>query len=262
MTFGWISGQNLDLTSWTDQDNPAPSNYTIKLVQSAWPEIIIWNGSKPIFRTGPLDGNKFNGSPQLDNDTELTFDYVPYQNESYINMTGPSKSRLVLNHSTFQMYRFDEAEDEQEWDLQWSVPDPNDPCDKYAKCGQFGMCNLTSPNNCTCLTGFVPTHELDWEESETSMGCKRGAELDCPSDGFLNISKVKLPDTTNTIVYSKMEHKECEKRCLKDCSCYAYSNMDGGRGCAMWMGNLTDIRKLDQGGSTLYYRVAHSELHG
>ncbi|KAJ3705180.1 hypothetical protein LUZ61_008885 [Rhynchospora tenuis] len=264
MPFGWIAGQNLNLTSWTDSDNPAPSNYMIKLDQTVWPEIIIWNGSKPIFRTGPLDGYELSsGSPQFDNNKELTFEYVSSQNEAYIKYmsTSSQKLRLVLEHSNFRMYRFDDAETEQKWDLDWSVPDLKYPCDKYAICGEFGVCN--SSNNCTCLTGFVPTHEMDWKDSETSQGCKRrDDQLNCTNDRFLSISNVKLPDTTNTTVDRTIKLKECQRRCLKNCSCYAYSNINRGIGCAMWMGNFTDIRKLDQGGSTLYYRVARSELHG
>ncbi|KAJ1700795.1 hypothetical protein LUZ63_000574 [Rhynchospora breviuscula] len=267
MPFGWIAGQNLNLTSWTDSDNPAPSNYTVKLDhRTGWPEIIIWNGSKPIFRTGPLDGNnKFSGSPQFKNSTEWTFYYVSNQTAEYISYsTSSSKLRLVLNHnSTLQMNRFDDAETEQEWDVDWSAPDLTDPCDKYARCGQFGICYSTSSNNCTCLTGFEPTHLRDWEVDETTQGCKRKVELNCTSDdGFLNIHNVKLPDTTNTTVDRTIEQNECEQRCSKNCSCYAYSILNGSRGCTMWMGDFTDIRKLDQGGFTLYYRVAHSELHG
>ncbi|KAJ4813302.1 Serine/threonine-protein kinase [Rhynchospora pubera] len=264
MPFGLIAGQNLNLTSWTDSDNPAPSHYTLKLDQTAWPEIIIWNGSKPIFRTGPLDGTKFSGSPKFNDYTEWTFEYVSNQTGEYIYYmpTSSSKLRLVLNHSTLQMYRFDDAEAEQEWDTDWLVPDPNDPCDKYARCGQFGLCNLTSSNKCSCLEGFEPTHVGDWYVNETTQGCRRGAELNCTSDGFLSISNVKLPDTTNTTVDRTIKQKECRKRCLKNCSCYAYSNMNEDRGCTMWMGDFTDIRKLDHGGFTLYYRVARSELHG
>ncbi|XP_030931836.1 G-type lectin S-receptor-like serine/threonine-protein kinase SD1-1 [Quercus lobata] len=62
-----------------------------------------------------------------------------------------------------------------------------------------------------------------------------------------------------------MSTKECEAKCLKNCSCTAYANSDingGGNGCLIWFGNLIDIRGYNQEnpGQDLYIRLAASEL--
>jgi hypothetical protein len=51
--------------------------------------------------------------------------------------------------------------------------------------------------------------------------------------------------------------------CLKNCNYTVYSSLDvRGRGseCALWFGNLTDIREYSEGGQDLYVRMANSEL--
>ncbi|GLT64173.1 hypothetical protein SLA2020_366810 [Shorea laevis] len=60
-----------------------------------------------------------------------------------------------------------------------------------------------------------------------------------------------------------MNLKECRVKCLNNCSCMAYtnSNISGeGSGCALWFGELLDIRKFDEGGQDLYIRMDASEL--
>ena len=57
--------------------------------------------------------------------------------------------------------------------------------------------------------------------------------------------------------------EECRAKCLNNCSCMAYTNSDirgEGSGCAIWYGNLIDIRKLSAGGQDLYVRMPVSEL--
>ncbi|KAF2285893.1 hypothetical protein GH714_008734 [Hevea brasiliensis] len=60
-----------------------------------------------------------------------------------------------------------------------------------------------------------------------------------------------------------MNIKDCRVKCLQNCSCTAYTNLDirsGGSGCALWFNNLVDIRENPYGGQELYVRVSASEL--
>ncbi|CAL9006085.1 unnamed protein product [Prunus brigantina] len=61
-----------------------------------------------------------------------------------------------------------------------------------------------------------------------------------------------------------MSLKECNGLCLNNCSCTAYANLDireGGTGCLLWFGNLTDMAQFTSGGGQdLYVRMAASEL--
>nr|KAJ0223006.1 hypothetical protein LSAT_V11C200092150 [Lactuca sativa] len=63
-----------------------------------------------------------------------------------------------------------------------------------------------------------------------------------------------------------MSLAECKKECnlKRNCSCTAYANLDvrnGGSGCLLWFGNLTDIRDFEEN-QDLYIRIAMTESTG
>ncbi|KAJ1700797.1 hypothetical protein LUZ63_000576 [Rhynchospora breviuscula] len=259
---GWIEGKYHSLNSWTSSNDPTSSTFQTKLVLAGWSEFFICDGSKMIYRTGPWNGIHFTGEPQMISNSQFTFVYVSNQNETYftfyINDTS-FMTRLVLNQSLLQRY----VSIGSGWALYWSLP--RDHCDSYAQCGPNGVCDVDSSNSpdCTCLTGFEPKSEKEWMLHDRTEGCIRRVVLNCTSDGFIAINDVKLPDSTNVTVYSAIGLSECRRRCLMNCSCTAYSNLNilnGGSGCAMWMGDLVDIRTFNGGGWTFYYRVAGSEV--
>ncbi|KAL4649274.1 hypothetical protein ACB092_01G003800 [Castanea dentata] len=76
-----------------------------------------------------------------------------------------------------------------------------------------------------------------------------------------------MPDTTYSWVNGSMNLNECRVRCLNNCSCTAYANSDiknGGSGCAMWFGDLIDIRQVAANGQyppmqDIYIRMPASE---
>ena len=99
---------------------------------------------------------------------------------------------------------------------------------------------------------------MDW-----SQGCVRNKPLSCHKDGFVKFNELKLPDTTNSWVNKSMSLKECRDKCLNNCSCMAYTNSDirgEGSGCALWFGDLVDIRQFPAGGQELYIRMSASEI--
>ena len=60
-----------------------------------------------------------------------------------------------------------------------------------------------------------------------------------------------MPDTTYSWLNESMNLIECRDKCLNDCSCMAYTNSDirnGGSGCAIWYGDLIDIRLISATG--------------
>ncbi|KAI5412097.1 hypothetical protein KIW84_056960, partial [Lathyrus oleraceus] len=83
------------------------------------------------------------------------------------------------------------------------------------------------------------------------------------SDGFLKLVGMKLPDTSKSWFNKSINLEECERLCLRNCSCTAYANLDirdGGSGCLIWFNNILDVKKLSYGGQDFYMRVAASEL--
>ena len=96
-----------------------------------------------------------------------------------------------------------------------------------------------------------------------SQGCVRNKPLSYHKDGFLKFVDLKWPDTTYFWVNQSMSFNECRAKCLNNCSCMAYTNSDirgSGSGCAMWFGDLMDIRQFPSGGQDLYIRMLASEL--
>ncbi|XP_052119004.1 S-locus-specific glycoprotein-like [Arachis duranensis] len=62
---------------------------------------------------------------------------------------------------------------------------------------------------------------------------------------------LKVPDTQHTKLHENINLDECRNPCLTNCSCMAYANLDirgGGSGCAMWFGDLIDIKLFQNGG--------------
>jgi len=92
----------------------------------------------------------------------------------------------------------------------------------------------------------------------------RKTRLSCDGrDGFTRLKRMKLPDTTATIVDREIGLKVCKERCLEDCNCTAFANADirnGGSGCVIWTREILDMRNYAKGGQDLYVRLAAAEL--
>ncbi|PHT99264.1 hypothetical protein BC332_31871 [Capsicum chinense] len=69
---------------------------------------------------------------------------------------------------------------------------------------------------------------------------------------------MKVPDFAEWLP-PKLED-ECRSQCLSNCSCLAYA-FDAGIGCMSWSGFLIDVQQFEGSGTTLYIRIAHSELN-
>uniref|UniRef100_A0A2N9FSD1 non-specific serine/threonine protein kinase n=1 Tax=Fagus sylvatica TaxID=28930 RepID=A0A2N9FSD1_FAGSY len=142
---------------------------------------------------------------------------------------------------------------------------PIDRCDSYGVCGAYGRCIITESPVCQCLNGFKPKSQQKWDSMDWSQGCVRNKPLNCQeiiTHGFVKFPNLKVPDTTYTWVNTSMNLKECREKCLSNCSCTAYTNSDikEGIGCAIWFGDLLDIKQFPDGGQDLYIRMHPSEL--
>ncbi|THG02046.1 hypothetical protein TEA_009442 [Camellia sinensis var. sinensis] len=150
----------------------------------------------------------------------------------------------------------------QEWVIYRSAP--TDACDTYKLCGPNGNCNIGNSPVCDCLSKFVPQNQTEWISGDWSNGCVRRTMLDCHNgDGFLKYSHYKMPDTRYSWFDKSMTLGECEMRCLKNCSCMAYTSLDiseGGSGCLLWFDELIDMRQYSDKGQDIYIRMASSEL--
>ncbi|KAI3456368.1 hypothetical protein Pfo_013031 [Paulownia fortunei] len=254
------------LTSWRTLADPDFGNFTAGLQALSIPQMFIWNGSRPHWRSGPWNGLIFTG---------MTYMYAVYldgysvtrQGDGTVSFTrdylGDILMKVILKpNGSFVQTMWDEAK--RDWNVTWVAP--IDACDVYGACGLFGSCNLRNSPMCSCLKGYEPVNKKEWDEGNWSGGCARTSTLQCDrsnnssdkgrEDRFFKLPNVKVPDF---IELSPGMKGECESLCLENCSCIAYSH-DLGIGCMFWRDSLTDVRQFPSGGLDLYIRVAYSVL--
>ncbi|XP_015897124.3 G-type lectin S-receptor-like serine/threonine-protein kinase At4g27290 [Ziziphus jujuba] len=269
MKLGWDlrTGLNRRLTSWKSEDDPSPGDLTWEMELHSFPEPVMWMGSKEFLRSGPWNGIQFSGKPTKSLPL-LKFSFISNEDEVYtiIHMVNNSLiGRMVLNRTSSRSLRqfLIWSETDKKWTLYAGFP--RDQCDSYGICGANGNCVLSASPFCQCLERFRPKLEEKWNTNDWSDGCVRNKPLKyCQiNDRFAKYEGLKLPDTTHTWINRSMNLKECRAKCLSNCTCMAYTNTDvreGGSGCAIWFGDLIDIKQIPGGGQYLYVRVSASEL--
>ncbi|XP_004485681.1 receptor-like serine/threonine-protein kinase SD1-8 [Cicer arietinum] len=267
MNMGWNFDTKMEkhLTSWkiTGED-PSTGDYSFKIDFHGLPEIFLRNGENIIYRSGPWNGERFSGVPEMQPDTDsIVFNFSTNEhgvNYSFSIGNRSIFSRLVVN-SIGELQRLTWVESSKTWTKFWYAP--KDQCDDYKECGPYGVCDSNASPVCECVKGFSPKNEQAWKLRDGSEGCVRKTNLDCESDKFFRMENVKLPETSSVFVNKTMSIVECGDLCHRNCSCTGYANVyvtNGGSGCVMWIGQLVDIRTYSDGGQDLYVRLAASEI--
>ncbi|OAY24391.1 G-type lectin S-receptor-like serine/threonine-protein kinase At4g27290 isoform X2 [Manihot esculenta] len=267
MKLGWDSksGLNRHLSSWRSPTDPSPGDFMWEVQLHSNPEAVMWKGTEKYYRSGPWNGIAFSGGIALRPNPVFGFNFVSTEEEIYYKFNLNNESlltRIVMNQTTYNRERYTWNDVNRSWSLYDIVP--RDRCDSYGLCGAYGNCIVSELPVCQCLKGFKPRSLETWNLKDWSQGCMRNKPLNCETgDGFLKFSGLKLPDTTHSWVNKTMNLRECRATCLKNCSCMAYSSSDirgGGSGCAIWFGDLMDMRQLPaDGGQELYIRMNASE---
>ncbi|CAI9292659.1 unnamed protein product [Lactuca saligna] len=108
-------------------------------------------------------------------------------------------------------------------DFTWEAP--ANPCDVYGVCGVFFNLFRQKFPICDCLRGFLPWSDDEWRESNWTRGCVS---------------------------------EECGSWCLGNCSCKAYTFVEGIH-CMIWTKDLIDIQQFSFGGEDLFLRLAFEE---
>lgn len=256
------TGLNWSLSSWKNWDDPSPGDFTWGLELKGYPKMVMWKGSLEYYRSGPWNGLRFDGAPELKTNPVFGFKFVSTEDQvfyTYYLRNESMISRIVMNQTTFTRQRFIWIEEAQCWRIYASVP--RDNCDYYNTCGPYGNCVMGESPVCQCLTGFKPKSPQNWDMMDWTKGCVRSQHLSCQDkneDGFVKFSGLKYPDSTSSWVNESMSLQECREKCLRNCSCTAYANSDirgGGSGCMLWFGDLMDIRQIPGDDRDLYIRM-------
>ncbi|XP_065877240.1 G-type lectin S-receptor-like serine/threonine-protein kinase RKS1 isoform X3 [Euphorbia lathyris] len=257
------TGFEWSLTSWKSADDPWIGEFSVKMDTRSPMQLYLYKGSKYVWRAQIWPIRKFSNV--------FSFKTVINQEEAYTTYSITDDlivaRSMVDNIGLCKWIRW--SENDKQWKEFWSVP--KNPCDLYAHCGTNGKC---SPSNsdafeCSCLPGYEPRSPRNWYLRDASGGCVRKREESSSlcriGEGFLKVENTILPDTSSSVAWLQMNmsHLECERECLRNCSCTAYAsvyNDQSGNGCLTWYGVLMDTTDQVQDGIDLYVRVDAIEL--
>ncbi|XP_058779918.1 G-type lectin S-receptor-like serine/threonine-protein kinase At4g27290 isoform X1 [Vicia villosa] len=265
ITSSLVNGDYKGLVSWRNTQDPSTGLYSYYIDTNGFPQVVIKKGNTLVTRVGSWNGYSLSGFSSVNL-------YKTFSNIFVITEKEVSYGYELLNNSTVSRYLLDSegqitryflSDDRKSWQIFFIGP--IDQCDNYAKCGANSYCDTDNSPICECLDGFIPKSREKWNSQNWTDGCVRRVKLVCDdnSDGFLKQVEMKLPDTSKSWFNKSINLEECERFCLRNCSCTAYANLDirdGGSGCLIWFKNILDVKKLSSGGQDFYMRVAASEL--
>ncbi|CAN7118951.1 unnamed protein product [Brassica rapa subsp. narinosa] len=190
------------------------------------------------------NGSEFSGIPEVQGLSYMVYDYTENSEEvayTFLMANQSIYSRLKISELGY-LYRFTWIPPSWGWNIFWTLP--TDDCDIYE-------------------SWFDPKNRQQWDLREGSDGCVRRTPLSCSGNGFSLLKNMKLPDTKMPVVDRMIDAKKCKERCLSDCDCTSFAAGDvqnGGLGCVIWTGDLSDIRTYSIGGQDLYVKVAVVDL--
>ncbi|WZY97500.1 hypothetical protein YC2023_069829 [Brassica napus] len=275
MRLGFTRKDGLDrfLTSWKSPGDPSSGAFTYRINRTGFPQLILYKGLTPWWRTGSWTGLGWSGVPGMSRRRGSSIFHSSFvNNQDEVSTTNRVTDASVLTrmmvNETGNVQRLTWVETEKKWNVYWSVP--KEECDNYAHCGLNGYCDPTGSASfvCTCLPGFEPKMPRDWLLRDTSGGCtkKNNASI-CgrEKEGFVKLKRVKIPDTSVASVDMNITLKECKQRCLGNCSCVAYASayhegVGGARGCLTWHGDMLDARIYMNTGQDFYIRADREEI--
>lgn len=255
------------LTSWKSASDPAPGEFSLRIDPHGFPQLVIRNGSEFYYRVGSWNGIRFSGTPRLIPTLGLVYRFELNKEEVYyeVDDQGALMSRLFLDQTGF-IHRFVRSKTSNRWTDIYDAPE--DQCDTYSLCGVNSRCRSNNSPICACFDGFEPKSVEEWSKSNWAKGCVRKTPLkllNCEKEvEFVSYTNLKLPDTQNSWYNTSMNSGECADLCLRNCSCTAYANSsiaNGGSGCLLWFGELTDMREYDQVEQQFFIRMARKGIH-
>ena len=267
-----IIGLDRFLTSWKSQDDPGTGDYFYKMNPTCGsPQVALYNGSTLYWRSDPWPWQRSSPSSSTSVSTMgFKVDFVNNKDEvsyAYFFDDASIISRVVVENSgLLQKLMWNDGD--LQWKEFWSAPKYR--CDNYGHCGAYGKCGPQTSDDvnkfeCTCLSGYEPKSPKDWYHRDGSEGCvrkKSGLSMCGSGDGFVKMTRLKVPDSFNAAwMDMSTSSSECKQACLNNCSCTAFisANIDGIR-CLAWYGELMDILEVSYEGWDLNVRVDAKEL--
>uniref|UniRef100_A0A0D9ZG94 Receptor-like serine/threonine-protein kinase n=1 Tax=Oryza glumipatula TaxID=40148 RepID=A0A0D9ZG94_9ORYZ len=275
--FGWnkITGLNRQCISKKSLIDPGLGSYSVELDTNGTKGVILMLRNPPKVYwyglTSPTLIPELRSLLAMDPRTRglIIPTYVDNSQEEYYMYTSSNESSssfLSLDMSGQIMLNV-WSEANQSWQIIYAQP--ADPCNPFATCGPFTICNGNSNPVCECMESFTRKSSQDWDLGDRTGGCSRNTPLDCTISGnrtssadmFHPIAHVKLPYDSESIQDATTQSK-CAQACLSSCSCTAYSYQNNI--CSVWHGDLFSVNQNDgienHFDDVLYLRLAAKDL--
>ncbi|XP_060192935.1 G-type lectin S-receptor-like serine/threonine-protein kinase At1g11300 [Lycium barbarum] len=256
------------LKSWRNPDDPSVGSFSAGIQLQYIPQAFIWNNNAPYWRSSPWNKQIYIGLPEMKSSYGSGVDLIADNAGTAYQTYSDGNQSWILYYSLNSTGSYQEKvwdPRKKDWVVTWA--NPRSECDFYAKCGPFGGCDPKSSPICSCIQGFKPKNEGEWEKGNWTGGCIRRTALDCErnktdvekgkQDGFLKLQTMGVPDF---VIWVPSAKGDCERDCLSNCSCTAYSYYTG-IGCMHWNRSLIDTQEFSMDGAAdLFIRLAYSEL--
>ncbi|WZZ28058.1 hypothetical protein YC2023_011459 [Brassica napus] len=260
-------GENHAFIPWKSETDPSPGRYSMGIDPFGAIEIVIWEGETRKWRSGPWNSAIFTGVPDMFHFTNYIHGFKlssPPDPDGSVFLTYVPSNKDDL--SRFRI-RFDGIVKQLRWNRDarnWTSLQvkPSKECEKYNRCGNYSVCNDSKDfdsGKCSCIYGFEPAYQNQWNKGNFSGGCKRRVSLNCSDkvDGFRVLKGMKVPDFGSVVSLNKSG--TCKEVCVRDCSCKAYEVVPG-IGCMIWTRDLIDMEHFEHGGNSINIRLAASEI--
>ncbi|CAA7029758.1 unnamed protein product [Microthlaspi erraticum] len=268
------TGENRTFIPWRSENDPSPGRYSLGIDPIGALEIVIWEGERRKWRSGPWNSVIFTGIPDMFRFTNYIYGFKlssPPDRDGtvYFTYVPSDKSDLLRFH-----IRFDGVVEQFRWnknDKNWTLLQlkPNTECERYNRCGNYSFCDDSKEfgsGKCSCIDGFEPVNRSRWDDETFFGGCKRRVPLSCgqslvtdEGDGFRVLRGMKLPDFGSVVLVNNLV--ACKDACVRDCLCNAFA-LVRGIGCMIWTRDLIDMERFEHGGESIHIRLARSELGG
>lgn len=238
MKLGIVEGQNQLLTAWSSYSDPAAGDFSFGLDPKRTSRYFIWQKGTDYWNTGLWNGEAFTLIPEWLSMNFFNINFVSNSEEMYCTMNSSHMLRLVISYNG-QCRLLTWVDSVADWVIFWAQPRAQ--CNVYNVCGAFGLCDDNVLNLCTCVQGFIPASQSDWNNGDTSGGCVRQSTLQCATSRmnitFLAMPLEYLPPNSKELNAGDLE--QCEVVCLGECNCTAYAF---SKVCYVWYGDLIDLK--------------------
>ncbi|KAK1307656.1 putative G-type lectin S-receptor-like serine/threonine-protein kinase [Acorus calamus] len=185
------------LVSWRDDSDPSPGEFSFGVDPRTLFQMVTWKGSDPYWRRHLWNGSSLSVTSDTNGSMDSVLRLVPNDTDAYITFSSNTLGRYLLD-STGKLKMMYWEDSIKNWTVNWVRPER--PCDLYDRCGPNSICDDSFlAQTCSCLQGFEPQSQKDWEVGNWSGGCTRTKPLSCDN-------KV----ANDEIAQSAETDKECE----------------------------------------------------